>query len=103
MGEVAITLELVLAIIELGVLIVILVHMKELKGYSELEKQEIREIKRLHKEIAETVGLLEEDIRQLNENNQKTQDAIGLLKVDIKELKEHQDEMHELIKLLGER
>lgn len=80
--DVVVSVELALIIVELGVLIVILTHMRKMREHSEVERQELREIKRLHGELDETVKLLKNDIMELNEN---------------------QTEMHELIKVLAKK
>jgi len=71
--------ELVIALIELLVLLGILVHMRRMREHDVIEREELREIKRLHGELGEAVGLLKEDIKDLSENQREMHEVMKAL------------------------
>ncbi|MFH1125823.1 MAG: hypothetical protein V1703_01745, partial [Candidatus Altiarchaeota archaeon] len=60
-----VSLELILLFVELFVLIIILSHMRKMREHAAIEREEIKEIRRLHEELGETISLLREDIKEL--------------------------------------
>jgi hypothetical protein len=77
--DVVVSLELVIAVIELLVLVGILIHMKRMREHAVVEKEELKEIRKLHVELGEAVRLLKEDIRDLTENQREMQDIMKAL------------------------
>jgi len=66
--DMVVSLEFLLFVLELAILLIILMHIREIKKHDKLVAEEVKDIKRLHHELHETLRLLKEDIRELSEN-----------------------------------
>jgi hypothetical protein len=77
---VVVSIEFLLALFELAVLLILLVHMKRMRDHGEIERKELQQLHKLHSELKEALHLLKEDIRELNKNQAEMHALLKTLK-----------------------
>lgn len=75
-----VSIEFVLALFELLVLCMLLVHLKRMRDHGDIERKELQQLHKLHSELKEALRLLKEDIRELGKNQAEMHALLKTLK-----------------------
>jgi len=63
-------------LLETIILLAVLRHILEIRGHDRLMAEEMKDLKKLHRELHEALRLLKEDIKELNTNQRETHKAV---------------------------